>query len=127
MFNLAPFLGAAVLSWPGALYGGFGLFFPGILLQIGLLPFWEQLRKVETAQTVLKGTNSAAAGLIVAGVWMLLKKTLVGPSAFALTCSASAFATVYKVGPAWNIVSHGVAGLALVSLGIGGPFYAPSS
>lgn len=127
MFNLAPFLGAAVLSWPGAFYGSLGLFGPGILLQIGLLPFWEQLRKVDTAQTVLQGTNSAAAGLIAAGVWMLLRKALVGPTAFALTCTAGAFATVYKVSPAYNILAHGLAGLVLVALGVGGPFHAPSA
>lgn len=122
MFNLAPFLGAAVLSWPGAFCGSFGLFGPGILLQVALLPFWERLRKVRTARTVLQGTNAAAAGLIVAGVWMLLRKTFVGPAAFALTCTAGAMAVTFQAGPAVNIVLHGIVGALIVYLGIGGPY-----
>lgn len=127
MFNLAPFLGAAVLSWPGAFCGSIGLFGPGVLLQVGLLPFWERLRRVQTAQTVLQGTNAAAAGLIMAGVWMLLKKAMVGPAAFALTCTAGALAITYKTGPAFNILIHGVAGVVLVVLGIGGPYHLSES
>lgn len=123
MFNIAPFLGAAVISIKGAFFGSFGLFGPGVLLQVGLLPFWERVRRVKTAQTILQGTNSAAAGLIVAGVWMLLRKALVGPGAFALTCTAGAAAVVYQLAPGPNIMIHGIAGLILVSLGIGGPFH----
>ena len=123
MFNLAPFLGAAVLSWPGAFCGSFGLFGPGLFLQVGLLPFWERLRLIEKAQIFLQGTNSAAAGLIMAGVWMLLRKALVGPAAFALTCSAGAFAITYDVPPAFNILVHGIAGVLLVSASIGGPYH----
>ena len=122
MFNLAVFLGAAILSWRGAVCGSVGLFGPGILLQIGLLPFWERVRKMRTAQTVLQGTNAAAAGLILAGVWMLLRKALVGPAAFAPVCTAATAATVIEVPPAVNIVMHGVFGFALVSWGVGGPF-----
>lgn len=127
MFNLAPFLGAAVLSWPGAFYGSLGLFGPGILLQVGLLPFWERLRKVARAQTVLQGTVSAAVGLIVAGVWMLLRKALVGGTAFGLTCLAGALATVYKVPPAFNILINGALGVLLVVLGIGKPYHRAGS
>lgn len=123
MFNLAPFLGAAVLSWPGAFYGSLGLFGPGIMLQVGLLPFWERVRKVAAVQTVLQGTVSAAVGLIVAGVWMVLQKALVGAAAFALTCLAGAFATVYKVPPAYNILITGACGFLLVVLGVGGPYH----
>lgn len=125
MFNMAPFLGAAVVSLKGGFYGSIGLFGPGILLQIGTLPFWERVRKIEAAQIVLQGTNSAAVGLIIAGVWMLLQKALVGATAFALTCTAGAASVVFGVSPALNIVTHGILGILLVSLGIGGPYHAP--
>lgn len=122
MFNLAPFLGAAIIPLRGAIFGSIGLFGPGLLLQLGVLPFWERIRRVQSAQTLLKGTNSAASGLILAGVWMLLKKTMVGPSAFALTCTAASAALVYRVPPAANIAIHGAVGAVLVWLDIGGPF-----
>lgn len=123
MFNIAPFLGAALASYKGALFGSFGLFGPGILLQIGLLPYWERLRRAHGARVFLKGVNCAAAGLIIGGVWMLLTNVLIGPTAFAITCSAGAASLVYGVGPAKNIIVHGSLGLVLVSLKVGGPFH----
>lgn len=123
MFNLAAFLGGAMLGWPGAFAGSVGIFGPGLLLQVGLLPFWERVRNVRVARTVLQGTNAAASGLIVAGVWMLLRKTLVGPAAFVLTCSAGAMKVGFGIGPTVNIFVHGVLGVLLVGCGIGGPYH----
>lgn len=123
MLNLAPFLGAAIIPLKGAFYGSFGIFGPGILLQLGVLPFWERLRRVKWVQTVLQGTNSAAVGLIITGVWMLMQKALVGPASFALTCSAASLSVVFNVSPAVVIMSHGVAGVIMVLLGIGGPYH----
>lgn len=123
MFNLAPFLGASVAQWKGALYGSIGLFGPGVLLQLGLLPYWEQVRRVSAVQSVLGGTNAAAVGLIIAGVWMLMKSVLVGPLAFVLTCSAGVLSAVYKVSPVRVIISHGIIGAVLIYLKIGGPYH----
>lgn len=124
MFNIASFLGAAVVPLQGALLGSVGIFGPGILLQLGVLPYWERVRRVKAVQTILQGTNSAAVGLIFSGVWMLMTKALVGPAAFALTCSAGTLSIAFGMSPVNIIVSHGVLGVMLVSLGIGGPYHA---
>lgn len=126
MFNLGPFLGACVLSLPGAFYGSIGLFGPGILLQIGLLPFWERVRRIRAAKVFLQGTEAAATGLIVAGVGMLLRKAMVGPASFVLTCSAAVFSVTFQTSAPVNIVFHGVSGLILAALNIGAPFHTPS-
>lgn len=123
MFNLAPFLGAAIAKLPGAFYGSLGLFGPGCLLQIGLLPYWERLRKVKTVKTILHGTNAAAVGLIVTGVWLLMKTVLTGATAYALICSAGALTAVYGTSPVRIIVSHGLIGVVLVFFKIGGPYH----
>lgn len=123
MYNLAPFLGASIIPLKGAFYGSFGLFGPGVLLQLGILPFWERIRRIKAIQILLEGVCAAAVGLIISGVWSLMKKTLVGPTAFALTVSATAISEVFNMSPLSVIVSHGLLGIIFVSLNIGGPFH----
>lgn len=123
MFNIAPFLGAAIYQLRGGIYGALGLFAPGVLLQLGLLPYWERVRRIKTVKTLLNGTNSAAVGLILTGVWMLMKKTMPGPLAYALVVSAGATSVVFKVSPAGVIFSHGVLGAVLAQIGVGGPYH----
>lgn len=123
MFNLAPFLGASVDQWRGALYGSIGLFGPGILLQLGLLPYWERVRRIKVVKSVLAGTNAAAVGLIITGVWMLMKSVLIGSMAFVLTCSAGVLSVAYNVSPVRVIISHGIIGAILVYFNIGGPYH----
>lgn len=124
MFNLAAFLGAAIASYSGALFAAVGIFAPGFTIVCGLLPFWEQVRKKRLVRDFIKGVNSAAAGLIVGGIWMLLKRTLVGPSSFALSVSAAAAMYVYKIPSPIAIALHGVLGAVFVFFGIGPPFKA---
>lgn len=119
MMNLVPFLGAAVFGWSGAVIGLFAINSPGIMLQLGLVPFWASLRKFEGAQTFLQGTNSAAAGLIVAGVWMLLNRALTGPAAFVLTMSAGSMALIFEMPMPAIVLVHGIAGVMLEYFGIG--------
>ena len=123
MFNIAPFLGAATAHIPGAFYGTLGTFGPGCLLQVGLLPYWERLRRIKDVKTILNGTNASAVGLIVAGVWMLLIKAFSGPAAFGLTVTAVMLKIKFNASPALIIISHGLIGFLLASLNIGGPFH----
>lgn len=122
MFNLAPFLGAAIGSWTGAALATTGLFSPGIMLLLGVLPFWEKIRRMKGVRNFISGVNSAAAGLIVAGVWMLLKRTMAGPASFAMAVSAAISMLVYGVQAPVAIVMHGLVGAIFVYFGIGGPF-----
>lgn len=57
-FNFAVYLG--VLSLPstpvlGAILGWLGIFSPGILLKLALLPLYNSWRKIEAAKSVLRG------------------------------------------------------------------------
>lgn len=122
MYNMAPFLGAAMAGWPGAFRGAIGLFAPGIIIVLGLLPFWEQIRKKALIRTFVQGVNSAAAGLIGAGIWMLLKRVMIGPASYSLVASAGVAIAVFQMPIPLAIVSHGALGALLVLLNIGGPF-----
>lgn len=73
-FNFAAYLG--ILACParpvlGALLGWFGIFSPGIMLKLALLPVYNSWRKLQVAKSVLRGLNAAAVGLIFTAVWQL--------------------------------------------------------
>lgn len=73
-FNFAAYLG--VLALPtnpalGAILGWFGIFSPGILLKLSLLPLYSSWRKNQFAKSVLRGLNATAAGLVYTAVWQL--------------------------------------------------------
>lgn len=123
MFNISWFIGAAMLSWQGALLASAGLFAPGILLVIGILPFWERARHWSLLRTFFTGVNAAAAGLIVAAVWMLLHRALVGPLAFSLAVVAGAMIVHYGMPTPLAILGCGGLGAILVRFNIGGPYH----
>ena len=71
-FNFAVYLG--VLAIPnnpalGAFLGWVGIFSPGILLKLSLLPLYNTWRKHEVAKSVLRGLNASATGLVYTAVW----------------------------------------------------------
>ncbi|POY73116.1 hypothetical protein BMF94_3854 [Rhodotorula taiwanensis] len=141
-FNFAVYLG--VLALPhnpvlGALLGWIGIFSPGIILKLALLPLYHTWRKHAVAISVLRGLNAAAVGLVYTAVWQLF---LVGyiytpvTGQVATTSSASgpltsdpfwgvvascAFVATqwYKSPPAVTIVGGALAGLAW--FGVVGP------
>lgn len=123
MFNLAAFLGGAMASWTGALFAMVGLFMPGIILILAMLPFWEEMRESKSFSTFLSGVQVAAAGLILSGVWMLMHRALVGPLAFALCLIAAVATTSYGLKSPVVIPLCGVLGAVFVGLEIGGPYH----
>jgi chromate transport protein ChrA len=73
-FNYAAYLG--VLSNPqnpvlGALLGFVGIFSPGLLLKLSLLPLYSTWRRLAVVKSVLRGLNAAAVGLVYTAVWQL--------------------------------------------------------
>lgn len=91
LFAFAAYLGAIVVPAPhgvaGAALGLIGIFLPGILLLLGVLPFWEGLRQRAGARAMMAGVNAAVVGLLGAAlynpVWTSSVKTL-GDVALAL-------------------------------------------
>lgn len=119
MVSLVAFIGAATYGWEGAVLGTVAVNSPGIMLQLGLLPFWDKLRRYDCAQVFLQGANSAAAGLIVAGVWMLMDRAVTGPAAYVMMITAGTLTVVYKAPTPLVVVGHGVVGLILVHFDLG--------
>jgi chromate transporter len=73
MFTLATYLGAVVGvqnggAIAGALIATLGIFLPGWLLLLGVLPHWQRLQASPAAAAMIAGVGAAAVGLLVAAL-----------------------------------------------------------
>jgi len=70
LFTLSAFLGTVANIGPGGWLGGawclLAIFAPGLLLVLGVLPFWQVLRRRAWAQATLRGANAAVVGVLLA-------------------------------------------------------------
>jgi chromate transporter len=73
VFTFAAYLGAVLKTEPngiaGAVIGIVGIFLPGILVLMGMLPFWDAFRMRLSAQAVMRGVNAAVVGLLGAALY----------------------------------------------------------
>jgi chromate transporter len=72
LFTFAAYLGAIALPAPdpliGAATGLLGIFLPGLLILMGVLPFWQRLLQSTAARRALAGSNAATVGLLGAAL-----------------------------------------------------------
>ncbi|KAF9409641.1 hypothetical protein BGZ94_001897 [Podila epigama] len=76
-FNFACFLGAvAMMNANGngvlaAIVSFVSIFFPGLVLQSAIIPFWQLVREKKAVRMVFRGVNACALGLVFSAVWLL--------------------------------------------------------
>lgn len=109
-FNFAVYLG--VLACPkspvlGAFLGWFGIFSPGIMLKLALLPIYNRWRKSLIAKSILRGLNAAAVGLVYTAVWQLFLVGYIHQSANGQSTSNSNTSTSSPLtsNPWWGVVA----------------------
>ena len=116
LFTFAAYLGARTASngWIGAVLGTIGIFLPGMLVLLGALPFWEQLRIQPRAQAIMQGVNAAVVGLLAAALCDLLRINAVKSSADVACVFGGFILLVVWHAPPFLIVVLGVcAGMVL--------------
>ncbi|MGE3448929.1 MAG: chromate efflux transporter [Microbacteriaceae bacterium] len=73
LFTFAAFLGAVTTSPPSGLLGAgialVAIFLPATLLVVGVLPFWDRLRRAPLAQRALMGVNAGVVGILAAALY----------------------------------------------------------
>jgi chromate transporter len=73
LFSFAAYLGAVSQpsphGWLGAAIALTAIFLPSFLFVIGILPFWNRLRTIESFQAALRGTNAAVVGILLAALY----------------------------------------------------------
>lgn len=120
LFTFAGFLGAVSSVGPGGVLGAVialvAVFLPGMLLLIGVLPFWTRVRSNERAQRAMRGANAAVVGIMAAPlIYPIVPAgiTSIGTLVLAVGCLVLLLTT--KASP-WIVVILGAVGGVAVSL-----------
>ena len=118
LFTFAAYLGAVMEpepnGWQGALLCLAAIFLPSFLLVIGVLPFWDDLRRFQAVRSTLVGVNAAVVGLLVAAlynpVWTSAIRT---PADFGLGLAAFTLLVFWKLPPWLVVILSAIGGWAL--------------
>lgn len=118
LFTFAAYLGAIMAAppagWPGAALCLVSIFLPGLLLVLGVLPFWTALGRVALMPAALQGVNAAVVGVLLGALYdPVWTKGIGGPADFALALAAFALLVIWKA-PPWLVVLLSAGGGAAV-------------
>lgn len=121
LFTFSAYLGASLKVIPSGWVGGllclFSIFLPSFLLVVGILPFWEGLRRNLRVRQALVGVNAAVVGLLLAAfydpVW---SSGILSVADFVLALAAFGLLVLWKM-PPWVVVGvTGFGGAIIASL-----------
>ena len=118
LFTFAAYLGAIMAAplggWPGAALCLVAIFLPGLLLVLGVLPFWTALGRMALMPAALRGVNAAVVGVLLGALYdPVWTKGIGGPADFALALVAFALLVIWKA-PPWLVVLVSAGGGAAV-------------
>ena len=122
LFTFAGYLGALAEPGPGGVAGAavalVGIFLPGFLLLVGVLPFWDALRRRAGAQGFIRGASAAVVGILAAALYdPVFTSAIVDGPTFALAVACFVLLVVAKA-PPWSVVLLGAtAGILITLLG----------
>lgn len=116
LFSFAAYLGAIaapVRGLVGAAIGLVGIFLPGFLILLGVLPFWHGLRRYPAAQAMMRGVNAAVVGLLGAALYSpVWTSTIRGTTDVAIALTGFALLTIWRVPPLVVVAFSAAAGIA---------------
>ncbi|GBR27822.1 MULTISPECIES: chromate efflux transporter [Gluconobacter] len=118
LFTFAAYLGVIIKLPPHGVAGAFlallGIFLPGILILIGVLPFWDSFRSRPAAQAVMRGVNASVVGLLGAALYTPVWTSAVKSSDdFGLALVGFALLTLWRAPPLVVVVLSAVGGIVL--------------
>ena len=116
LFTFAAFLGGAISAdFNGALVATLAIFTPAVAILFGVLPIWEQLKRLPAVRLAIGGANAAVVGVLLAALLSLGIATV--SSIYVGLCALLAFALLeYAKVPAWVLVALATAGSYLNQL-----------
>lgn len=118
LFTFAAYLGTVVTPNPhggvGAGLGLVGIFLPGMLVLLGVLPFWDSFRKRAGAQAMMRGVNAAVVGLLGAALYdPVWTSSVHAPPDFGIAMVGFVLLTVWRAPPLAVVIFSAAAGTAV--------------
>ncbi|PEN38426.1 ChrA protein [Bacillus toyonensis] len=116
LFTFASYIGAVLNGTTGAVIATIAIFLPAFLLVIGVLPFWDSVRKVPAIQGALLGVNASVVGILIAAFYdPIWTSTIMNASDFVFASLLFGLLTFWKT-PPWIIVILGAFGGYVISI-----------
>ena len=118
LFTFAAYLGAVAQVPPGGVVGAAlalaAVFLPSMLLVLGVLPFWDRLRRRPRLRRALAGVNAGVVGLLAAALYNPVITTGITTPALAGLAAVAFAALAFGRVPPWAVViGAGAAGWLL--------------
>lgn len=112
---LGTIMGPAPNGWMGGLICLGAIYLPSFLLVIGILPFWDALRRRGAVRSALRGINAAVVGLLLAALYTpVWTGAIFAPADFALCLAAFLLLVFWRV-PPWLVVVLGALGATAIA------------
>ncbi|WP_396600238.1 chromate efflux transporter [Frigoribacterium sp. R86507] len=120
LFTFATYLGAVADIGPGGALGAvlatLAIFAPGLLLLVGVLPFWNTLGDRTPVRALMRGANAAVVGLLAAALYDPVATTAItGPGSFCLALVCFVLLVAWRT-PPWAVVAVAAAGGLLLAV-----------
>ena len=120
LFTFAAYLGTAMQPAPHGWIGGviclLAIYLPSFLLLLGVLPFWDSLRRQRAVQAALRGVNAAVVGVLLAALYTPIWTSAVNsPRDFGTGLVAFLLLVFWKM-PPWLVVILGALGTEALAM-----------
>jgi len=120
LFTFAAYLGTAMQPAPHGWIGGviclLAIYLPSFLLLLGVLPFWDSLRRQRAVQAALRGVNAAVVGVLLAALYTPIWTSAVNsPRDFGIGLVAFLLLVFWKM-PPWLVVILGALGTEALAM-----------
>jgi len=116
LFSFAAYLGALVgpRGWAGAALGLVSIYVPGLLVLVGVLPFWHGFRRRSAVRAALVGVNAAVVAMLAVTLYTPIWTTSVHtPGDLVVVLVGLLLLTVWRRPPLLVVALSALAGLVL--------------
>jgi chromate transporter len=118
LFTFAAYLGTAMNTAPNGWVGGLlclaAIYLPSFLLLVGVLPFWEAVRRRRGVRSALLGVNAAVVGVLLAALYTpVWTGAIHSPADFGLGLLTFLLLVFWRL-PAWAAVILGAFGATII-------------
>jgi len=118
LFTFAGYLGWALEPAPNGIVGAalalVAVFAPGFLILLGVLPFWDRVRRAPAAQAAMRGANAAVVGILGAALYSPVFTSAIGDGRdFLLALACFVLLTAWKTPPWIVVIVAATGGVAL--------------
>lgn len=121
LFTFAAYLGAVIALPQGAMFGAalalVAIFLPGLLLLVGVLPFWQAFRARPFARAAMAGANAAVVGILGAALYdPVFTSAVATPAQFTLALACFVLLTAWKAPPWVAVLVAGLGGMLIAAV-----------